>query len=173
MSVIIRTETHKDYREITRINDLAFEQKNEGVLVESIRKNPAFIRELSIVAEKDHVIVGHILFFPVEIVSGNNSYRSASLAPMSVHPGFQRQGIGGSLIRYGLQQCKVRGFKSVTVLGHPEYYTKFGFERASKWHIRAPIEVPDEAFMAIELVKDGLKGVSGVVEFPREYDAAL
>ena len=173
MSITLRVETTNDYKEITKVNDLAFGKKSEGILIENLRKNSAFIKELSIVAEKDNIIVGHILFFPILIESGNDSYKSISLAPMAVHPDFQKQGIGGKLIRYGLEKCKEKGFKSVVVLGHPEYYPKFGFMKASTWGIRPPIDVPDEAFMAIELVNGGLKGVSGVVKFPNEYEVAL
>lgn len=173
MTITLRFETANDYKDITKINDLAFGQKNEGILIEHLRKNRAFLPELSIVAEKDGMIVGHILFFPIQIKSGDNSYKSVSLAPMSVHPDFQNQGIGGKLVRYGLEKCREKGFKSVIVLGHPEYYPRFGFMKASIWGIRPPFDAPEEAFMAIELIEGGLKGISGVVEFPDEYSIAL
>jgi len=173
MTITLRPETSKDYQDITRINDSAFEQKNEGIIIESLRKNKNFVPELSIVAEKDEMIIGHILFFPVQIKSKDNSYRTVSLAPMAVLPEYQNQGVGGKLVKYGLEKCREKGYQSVIVLGHPEYYPRLGFEKASKWGIRPPFEAPDEAFMAIELVEGGLKDVSGVVEYPGEYSAAL
>lgn len=173
MDITLRYENSRDYKNITRINDLAFGQKNEGILIEHLRKNRDFLPELSIVAEKDGIIIGHILFFPIQIKSKDNSYKSVSLAPMAVLPEYQNQGIGGRLIRYGLEKCRGKGYQSVIVLGHPEYYPRFGFEKASKWDIRPPFEAPDEAFMAIELIEGGLKGISGVVEYPDEYSLAL
>lgn len=173
MDITLRFEKSRDYKDITRINDLAFGQKNEGILIEHLRKNRDFLPELSIVAEKDGIIIGHILFFPIQIKSKDNSYKSVSLAPMAVLPEYQNQGIGGKLIRYGLEKCREKGYQSVIVLGHPEYYPRFGFEKASKWGIRPPFEAPDEAFMAIELIEGGLKGISGVVEYPDEYSLAL
>jgi putative acetyltransferase len=173
LDITLRFEKSRDYKDITRINDLAFGQKNEGILIEHLRKNRDFLPELSIVAEKDGIIIGHILFFPIQIKSKDNSYKSVSLAPMAVLPEYQNQGIGGKLIRYGLEKCREKGYQSVIVLGHPEYYPRFGFEKASKWGIRPPFEAPDEAFMAIELIEGGLKGISGVVEYPDEYSLAL
>jgi len=173
LDITLRYENSRDYKNITRINDLAFGQKNEGILIEHLRKNRDFLPELSIVAEKDGIIIGHILFFPIQIKSKDNSYKSVSLAPMAVLPEYQNQGIGGRLIRYGLEKCRGKGYQSVIVLGHPEYYPRFGFEKASKWDIRPPFEAPDEAFMAIELIEGGLKGISGVVEYPDEYSLAL
>jgi putative acetyltransferase len=171
MTITLRPETSKDYQDITRVNDSAFGQKNEEVIIESLRKNKNFIPELSIVAEKDEMIIGHILFFPIHIKSKDKSHESISLAPMAVLPEYQNQGIGGKLVRYGLEKCREKGFKSVIVLGHPQYYPRFGFEKGSKWDIRPPFEAPDEAFMAMELVEGGLKGVSGVAEYPDEYSA--
>jgi len=173
LNITLRFEKSRDCKDITRINDLAFGQKNEGILIEHLRKNRNFLPELSIVAEKDGIIIGHILFFPIQIKSIDKSHKSISLAPMAVLPEYQNQGIGGKLVRYGLKKCREKGYKSVIVLGHPEYYPRFGFKKASKWGIRQPFDAPDEAFMAIELVEDGLKGVSGVVEYPEEYSVAL
>jgi predicted N-acetyltransferase YhbS len=89
---------------------------------------------------------------------------------MAVVPEFQRQGIGGELIKHGLDKAKELKYKSVIVLGHEPYYPKFGFAPASKWNIKSPYDVPENVFMAIELVKDGLKDVSGTVRYPKEFD---
>lgn len=173
MNLIVRQESKKDYRGITRCNDLAFKQKSEGTLVEAIRKNLKFIPELSLVAEVNAKIIGHILFFPIIIESNQNNFSSLSLAPMSVIPEYQNKGIGTELVKSGLEKAGELGFESVIVLGHERYYPRFGFKPASNWSIKPPFPVPDEAFMAIELIPDALTEVNGNVIYPKEYDVAL
>jgi len=170
MTLRIRKEKRDDYPIITEVLSLAFGRKNEGHLVERLRVNPSFLPELSIVAEIESSIIGHILFFPVSIVSGNVRLPSLALAPISVVPDYQGRGVGKELIEYGLKRSAELGSKSVIVLGHAAYYPRFGFRPASKWYIKAPFEVPDDAFLAMELVKNGLKDVSGTVEYPKEFD---
>jgi len=170
----IRPETPKDFEQVIKVNDLAFNQPNEGKMIEALRCDNKFIPELSIVAEVDSMVVGHILFFPLNIISGEKSFEVLSLAPMSVLPEYQNKGIGNKLVTEGLKKAKKMGFKAVVVLGHPTYYPKFGFERASNWNIKLPIEdVPDEASMAIELEEGFLKDKAGVIEYPSEYYEAL
>ncbi len=96
-----------------------------------------------------------------------------SLAPMSVHPNYQRKGIGSRLVREGLKQAKEKGYGSVIVVGHPEYYPRFGFNKASKFDIKVPFDAPDNAFMALELVENALQNVKGVVEYPTPFSEAL
>ncbi len=177
MPLNIRPETPSDYPGITEVNDLAFGQPAEGKLVEKLRRNPKFVPELSLVAEIGGKILGHILFFSVVVKSeagdkgpeGYEEHETLSLAPLSVLPEFQKQGIGGRLIKEGLETCKKLGYGSVIVLGHPEYYSSFGFEPASKWGIKDPFGAPEEAFMALELKEGALEGISGVVEYPEEF----
>jgi putative acetyltransferase len=166
----IRPEIIEDYSSITEVNDLAFGQKNEGQLILRLRKTKKIIPELSLVAEIEGRIVGHILFCPIEIRSEGKVFPSLALAPMAVLPEFQKQGIGSQLVREGLKRARKLGFKSVIVLGHAAYYPRFGFEPAGKWGIRPPFKVPDDVFMALELVKDGLKGIQGTVEYPSEFN---
>jgi putative acetyltransferase len=170
MDINIRHETTNDYLKIRNVNDLAFEQPNEGLLIDKLRLNPNFINKLSIVAEFNGRVIGHILFFPIKIRGVFKTYDSLALAPMAVLPDFQNKGIGGQLITKGLEVAKELGFKSVIVLGHKDYYPKFGFAPASRWKIKAPFDLPDGVFMAIALVPDGLKNVSGMVEYPKEFD---
>ena len=92
-----------------------------------------------------------------------------ALAPVAVLPEFQKQGIGSELIREGLKACQQLGYDSVIVLGHPEYYPKFGFKQADTWGIKDPFGAPAEAFMALELKKGALEGASGIVEYPDEF----
>lgn len=173
MRSTIRPEIFEDYPHIRRVNDLAFGQQNESLLIERLRERPEYINELSLVADRDGIIVGHILFFPVMIENNKSQFKSLSLAPMSVIPGLQKKGIGSELVTSGLERARKLGYKSVIVLGHEKYYPRFGFVPASKWSIVSPWNVPDEAFMAIELEVGGLNGVSGTVRFPEEFDEAI
>lgn len=169
--IILRQETKEDFDDIFEVNQLAFGQDNEAKLINALRKNrTAFVPELSIVAVDNQKIVGHILFTKIKIRDSNgNLHESLGLAPMAVRPELQKTGIGGQLIKQGLKTAKELEFKSLIVLGHEDYYPKFGFEPAEKWNIKAPFDVPSNAFMAIELVKDSLKNISGTVIYPKEF----
>jgi putative acetyltransferase len=166
--MIIRREKKEDFKSIYEIHVKAFKQKDESKLVERIRSSKNFIPELSLVAEENGKILGHILFSKIKII-GEEEYESLALAPMAVLPELQRRGIGSKLIKEGLNKARELGFNSVIVLGHKDYYPRFGFERASKWNIKCPFEVPDEAFMAIELIDGALAEKAGIVEYPEEF----
>ena len=170
MEILIRQEQKKDWDSVYSVVKAAFEgtehaDGDEQDLVNRLRKSEAFIPELSLVAEWEGKIIGHILFTKLKI--GNNEF--LALAPVSVLPEYQGQGVGEKLIKAGYLLAKKLGFCSVIVVGHPTYYPRFGYTPASRWNISAPFEVPDNCFMAIELTKDGLKGVSGSVEYPQEF----
>lgn len=171
MPLIIRQEQPKDYQAVYQINKQAFEQEAEVKLVDALRQSDAFVSELSLVAELDNRLVGHILLTKIKIVNGDLAHESLVLAPMAVRADSQKEGIGGKLIREGLKRAAALGFGSVIVLGHEHYYPKFGFEPASNWGIKAPFDVPDEVFMAIELQPNALENVSGTVHYPKEFDA--
>ncbi len=167
----IRAEIKEDYDAIFEVNKIAFGQDKEAKLVELIRKSSAFVPELSLVAVQQNKIVGHILFSEITIVDKHQmAIQSLALAPMAILPEFQRKGIGGQLIRSGLEKAKALQYQSVIVLGHENYYPKFGFEPAAKWTIKAPFEVPKNAFMGIELVTDGLKGINGTVQYSKAFE---
>lgn len=171
MELKIRQENKNDIKDIYEINALAFGQENEAKLVDLLRNSGSFVPELSLVATIDNKIVGHILFTKIKIADEKqNEIESLALAPMAVKPEFQKNGIGGQLIRAGLDKARELNFKSVIVLGHKRYYPKFGFVPTSKWNIKSPFDVPAEAFMGIELIEDGLKNVSGTVIYPKEFD---
>lgn len=151
------------------INDMAFGQEAEGILIEKLRKNQKFIKELSLVACMGSEIIGHILFFPIKINSENDSYESLALAPMSVIPELQGLGIGSQLVEKGIAKAKKLGHQSIIVLGHDKYYPKFGFKPASKFNITPPFEVPDNVFLAKEIILNSLADISGCVEYPKEF----
>ena len=172
MNFIIRQERESDYELTEKVVKTAFasadqSDQNEHKLVSRIRQSDAFILELSLVAaRKDNdEILGHILLSKILIDSGNQKTESLALAPVSVLPDYQNKGIGKYLIKRVLEKAKGLGFQSVIVLGHPEYYPKFGFKKSALWQIKAPFEVPEEALMAIELQKGSLDNVSGVIEY--------
>lgn len=171
MKLSIRSEEPQDIAAIHQLNKLAFGQDNEANLVDLLREGKNFIPELSLVAIVDNEIVGHVLFSKINVVNGDSHYETLALAPMAIHPRLQKQGIGSRLITYGLQCAGELGYHSVIVLGHEQYYPKFGFVPAARWGIKAPIDVPSEVFMAIELVPGSLKNVSGTVEYPVEFSA--
>jgi putative acetyltransferase len=173
MEVFIRKENKADYFDIKMINDLAFGLDGESKLVEQLRKNPDYIPDLSLVADFHKNLIGHILFFPIHIINNAVKHPSLALAPMSVLPEYQNKGIGSLLVKQGLMEAKKLRFRSVIVLGHPEYYPRFGFQPASKWNIRSPYEVPDEVFMALELIENGLNQIEGMVIYPNEFDEVI
>ncbi len=171
MEAYIRQENAEDFKEVYEINTLAFGQENEARLVDLLRNSNAFVPELSLVAEIDNVLIGHILFSKIQIVDKDNTgFESLALAPMAVRPGFQHNGVGGQLIRSGIDRARALGYKSIIVLGHEHYYPRFGFTPAGKWNIKAPFDVPADVFMALELLPNGLAGTSGTVKYPKEFD---
>jgi putative acetyltransferase len=170
MNINLRPEQPDDYEGITRVNDISFQRKAEGKLVEELRKLKGFDPRLSIIAESKGEIVGHILFTPVDIENNGQKYRSLTLAPMSVLPEYQKKSIGKLLIIFGLQMAKDAGYQSVVVLGHPSYYPKLGFVKASNWNIKSPFPAPDDAFMVKELSPGALDGIEGKVIFPDAFD---
>src|SRR5690625_1353713 len=171
--ITVRQEIKADYNITEKIvkeafATLEFSDKTEHKLVARIRNSAAFIPELSLVAI-DTAIVGDILLSEIKIMDDNQSVASLALAPVSVLPDKQNKGIGKQLIHEALKKAKELGYKSVIVMGHEAYYPKFGFKPASSWGIKAPFEVPDASFMAIELEDDALANISGVVQYPSVF----
>lgn len=168
----IRKETASDYDAVRAINRAAFEQDSEGQIVDRIRDSCAEV--LSLVAVKDDKIVGHIFFSPVSIRAGQNEYHGMGLGPMAVLPAHQNRGIGSSLVKEGLRLLKDQQVPFVVVLGHPSYYPRFGFEKASTYRLVPQWEgVPDEAFM-VRFIDESLKGkVQGAVYYRTEFNEAM
>ncbi|PCJ91245.1 MAG: GNAT family N-acetyltransferase [Flavobacteriaceae bacterium] len=171
----IRQEKDNDFKEVFNLIEKAFKTEKysnhkEQFLVERLRKSDAFIPELSMVAEIDGKIVGHTLVTKLKIKNETNEFDSLALAPVSVLPEFQKRGIGEKLIVESHKKAKELGHKSIVLLGHENYYPRFGYEQADKYGIEIPFEVPKENCMVIELIENGLNGVSGTVEYPKEFN---
>ncbi len=172
MELKIRSETPGDYSSISRINSQAFGRQNEADLVQALRTLAEFDPNLSLLAEIESQLVGHILLFPVHIRMQESKHLTVSLGPVAVLPEFQRQAIGTRLIEKGHEKAHKLGFDSVVLLGHPDYYPRFGYLPASNWGLTNPWNITGAAFMAIELVKGSLKGKPGLIEYPAAFDQA-
>lgn len=170
MNIIIRQEKAQDINEVYQVVQNAFEKAehsdhDEHNLVNRLRNSTNFIPQLSLVAEYENKIVGHILF--TEILVGGQLL--IALAPVAVIPEMQSKGIGKLLITEGHKIARQLGYKGSVVLGHDKYYPKLGYKKASQYGIEAPFEVSDDNFMAVELIDGGLSDVHGVVEYAKEF----
>lgn len=165
-SPLIRLETTADRDSIRQVNSLAFDQDDEARIVDELREGGYF--QVSLVAEQDSRIVGHILFSDLPIVTETGTVPSLALAPMAVLPECQRLGIGSALIRRGLELCRERGHRIVVVLGHPRFYPRFGFSTTMTAHLDSPFN-GKESFMALELSPCALDGVKGRVVYPPPF----
>ncbi|MCT3897683.1 N-acetyltransferase [Elizabethkingia anophelis] len=175
MNILFRQENKDDYTAVSNVIQKAFEKEemsdhSEQYLVERLRNSEAFIPELSIVAEINQKVAGHILLSMIKIVNNENKeFESLALAPVSVLPEYQGKGIGGKLIETAHKKAKELGFGSVILLGHESYYPRLGYEMAKKYGIKLPFDVPDENCMAIELIKGSLEEVEGTVVYPKAF----
>ena len=168
----IREEEQKDYDSVRILNDLAFGQSAEGHIVDKLRK--ACKETISLVAVFGEKIVGHIFFSPATILHNDEHIIGMGLAPMAVLPEFQKQCIGSLLVKEGLRRIKATDCPFIIVLGHENYYPRFGFELASKYGLRCQWDgVPDDAFMVLVLSKSAIAGISGVARYRSEFDEAM
>ena len=127
---------------------------------------------VSLVAVVEGRLAGHILFTPVQIEDSSkpDQQPAMGLAPMAVDPEFQRQGIGSQLVRAGLQACRDIGQAVVFVLGHPEYYPRFGFRPAAPLGLHYQDHSFDHAFMVAELEPEALQGRRGWVRYMPAFE---
>ena len=170
--MIIRQEKPRDINDIHALNKLAFGQPQEANIIDKLRINCDNL--LSLVAIENEKVVGHILFSPVEIEGQHGIIRGMGLAPMAVLPEMQHKGIGTQLVKSGIENLRKMQCPFVIVLGHPEYYPRFGFERASLYGIKCQWEgIPDDAFMILWLDKSKMSRVSGLAKYRDEFNAAI
>ena len=168
MEIIIRNEMEADYDQVYEVNLQAFNSEAEPLIVTKLRSSPNVI---SLVALVDSQIVGHIIFSPIKVETGFgiNSSDVVALGPMSVSPKFQNIKIGSKLVRRGIEECKSKKYKLVVVLGHPNFYPKFGFIEAQPKGITCQWDVSSEAWMLIELIE----GITQEIKGKAIYDNAF
>jgi putative acetyltransferase len=163
----VRVERQDDYPDVRRVNEFAFGRVSEANLVEGLRSeaNPY----ISLVAVSNRQIVGHIFFSPVSVESNNGLFTALGLAPMAVLPEYQRRGIGSELVREGLKACERLGYDLVFVVGHPDYYPRFGFKPARLLGFDCEYAVPDEVFMVAEMKPGAARARNGMVRYMRQF----
>lgn len=172
MNPTIRPEQPSDVAAIREVNEQAFARDghlgtDEADLVDALRRNGK--ARLSLVAELDGRIAGHIMFSDVTVASPAGGHKILGLAPLAVLPEYQKQGVGSALIQASVEECRHMGVKAIFLLGHVSYYPRFGFAPA---RLRGLVyqDARDSA-MVLELVPGGLDGVTGAVSFEPEFDA--
>ena len=170
--IVVRSEEAEDIDQVRLINYRAFDGGPEASMVDALRANCG--DAMSLVAEEEGQVIGHILFTPVAIEGRARTVIGMGLAPMAVLPERQRSGIGSALVRKGLELLRDDGCPFVIVLEHPEYYPKFGFDRASSHGLRCQWDdVPDEAFMVNAFDPEIFLDGGGIARYSVEFDAAV
>jgi putative acetyltransferase len=163
----IRREMPVDKPAVRRVHEAAFGRPDEADVVDRLRESAGSY--LSLVALDGGEVIGHIAFSPVTMSPPHPALSALGLAPTAALPSFQRRGVGSALVREGLEACRRAGAGAVFVLGHPDYYPRFGFEPAAAHGIGNAYGAPPEAFLAIELTSGALRDVTGTAL----YDPAL
>lgn len=170
MNLKFRPGKKEEYQQILVLHSRVFGRENEARMWQEIIGHETFIPELSLVAETDGRIVGHILFTDVKVMDGENIvHKSLVLALLGVDPKFQGKGLGSELVKFGLVEAQKQGFRSAIVLGPPAFFDKFGFKVCSEYDIRAPFDVEEDFFMVTELQKNGLATLAGIVLYPEPF----
>ncbi len=174
-NLIIRQENEKDYFEVEYMTKKAFWNKyvpgcNEHYLVHKIRESEDYIPELSRIAEIDGEIVGTIMYSKAYVTDGINKIEVLTFGPLCVEPSYQNKGIGGVLLDTTMELARKAGYKAIIIFGEPGYYPKHGFKTCDNFNITTRDSKNFDAFMGIELVKDGLKGVQGKFYESKVFD---
>ena len=172
--MMIRIENSTDYEMVKEVIKRAFsktEQLNhtEYDLVNRLRVSGAFVPNLSLVYEQDNKIIGQIMFSKVRVGKGE----LLALAPISVDPVYQKQGIGSALVEAGIELAKKLGYKGIVVIGPQSYYSRFGFRKAAEFNIKSPFDIPEESYLILELSNNALQPMSGVVEYSKAFQSEM
>jgi len=160
--VLIRTEEQRDIAAVHGVNEAAFETAAEADLVDVLRAQAGPV--ISLVAESGEAVIGHIMFSTVTL-PGHHALQLMGLGPMAVAPAYQRRGVGSALVRAGLERCRQIGCGAVVVLGHPEYYPRFGFQSSKRFSMDCEYDVPSDIFMVMELESGYLRGAAGRIQY--------
>jgi putative acetyltransferase len=163
MKCLVRSETPADHAAVAKIHSLAFESDSEAVLVEKLRRQAD--PPISLVAEVDGEVVGHVLFTAVAIGDAPAGPATLGLAPLAVHPEHQDQGVGTALVESGLNACLASGCEVVVTLGHPDFYGRFGFGLAVEEGLSYGGPQYDPFFMVKEIRAGTLATYQGEVKY--------
>lgn len=171
--MLIRPEQPQDIDAITQVNQLAFERNDEAELIIKLRETAK--PYLSMVAENDdQQIIGHVLFTPANIITPHGEATGMGLAPMAVHPDHQIQGVGTELLKQSINQIAQQNYPYIIVLGHTDYYPRFGFVPASLRNIQCQwAGIPDEAFMILVLDPIAMQNVNGTAYYHQIFDQVM
>jgi predicted N-acetyltransferase YhbS len=166
MTIEIRLEVQEDHFETEKMTREAFWDLykpgcNEHFLLHQLRKSPAFIPELDYVACDGGILVGNIIYSLATISDGTNKTAVLCMGPLCVAPLYQNRGLGSTLLRKTTELAVRMGYKAVVIFGNPGYYQKFGFRNAREYGIQTSQGENFDAFMVLELVENGLQGISG------------
>lgn len=162
----IRSAEPRDYDAIRKVNDDAFEGMQESALVARLRGEGA--AAIDLVALEEEQVLGHILLSPLFLEVSGEPRKALALAPMAVAPAWQRKGIGTALVEEAVRCARAGGWEAVIVLGHPDYYRRFGFSPEPLHGFEAPFS--GAAFMALELVPGVLKGSPGCIRYGKAFE---
>jgi putative acetyltransferase len=162
-SISVRQENPEDIRAIDVVHLSAFQGDEEVGLVDALRTSSGFVPELSLVAEFNGRIVGHILLTKVKMLKGSKGTDLLALAPMAVVPSQSHRGIGSELVLKSIEKAKSLGYTGIVVIGQPEFYQRFGFEPAAKWGIRSNLSVSSDLMTVMELVPGTFSEGSNVI----------
>lgn len=175
MNIRIKQEENTELPSICNLIEAAFADMQESdhqehLLVAKLHKSDTYIPNLSLVAKTDKgEIVGYILLTKVEIVSESGTQTSLAVAPLAVLPEYQNRGIGGMLLKDAHKRAAALGYGTAVLLGHKDYYPRFGYCKAADYGIKFPFDVPSEYCQVIELMPDALKNTKGVVRYPAVF----
>jgi len=162
----IREEHSDDVAAVREVNRRAFGQDQESNIVDALRTNGGAL--LSLVATVNGQVAGHIMYSPLTVAE---NVPGVALGPMAVVPEYQRRGIGTKLIEAGNRKIKDAGYPFIIVVGHAQYYPRFGFRPASEHGIKCEWDIPDNVFMLLVLDQAKMEGVAGLATYRREFSS--
>ena len=166
MKIVAEAPSHRP--EVLQINRLAFKGDTESRLIQILEREADIVA--SYVALDGDEIVGHILFSPLYVMINGKRVDAVALAPMCVIPQRQNQGIGSQLVQHGIEQMKLAGKAAIIVLGHTDYYPRFGFRHELAKNLACDFN-QYEAFMGLELVEGSLAGKAGTCRYARAFES--